>query len=157
MMIVASRGAWFPRPLYFGRPGPSILGYTLSPPCMVHNVVHMCVHTMTHTYTHTCMVHNVVCVKWHTHTCAPHCALYMVVARCTMWCVSSGTHTHVCSYTCLFVHTHVCSYTCLFIHMGCLHSTFLHCVFPNVSSNRLPEKRHSHICHIYLTFLDGAF
>ena len=38
-VLVASRGAWFPRPLYFGRPGPSILGYTLSPPCMVHNVV----------------------------------------------------------------------------------------------------------------------
>ena len=35
--------------------------------------------------------------------------------------------------------------------------TFLHCVFSNVSSNRLPEKRRSHIGYICLTFLHCAF
>ena len=35
--------------------------------------------------------------------------------------------------------------------------TFLHCVFSNVSSNRLPEQKQSHIGCICLTFLHCAF
>ena len=35
--------------------------------------------------------------------------------------------------------------------------TFLHCVFSNVSSNVVPEKRHSHIVCIGLTFLHCEF
>ena len=35
--------------------------------------------------------------------------------------------------------------------------SFLHCAFSNVSSNHLPQKRHSHIGSIYFTFLHSAF
>ena len=35
--------------------------------------------------------------------------------------------------------------------------TFLHCAFSNVFSNRLPEKRHSHIGCIFFTFPHCAF
>ena len=39
-------------------------------------------------------------------------------------------------------------------HIGCIFSTFHHCVFSNVSSNDLPEKRHNCIGCICLTFSD---
>ena len=42
-------------------------------------------------------------------------------------------------------------------HIGYIYSTFLHCVFLNVSSNGLSEKRHSHIVCICSTFVHGAF
>ena len=43
------------------------------------------------------------------------------------------------------------------VSIGFICLTFLHCAFSNVSSNRLPKKRHSHIGCIYLTFLHCAF
>ena len=42
-------------------------------------------------------------------------------------------------------------------HIGCICLSFLHCAFSNVSSNRLPNKRHSHIDCICLTFLRCVF
>ena len=45
----------------------------------------------------------------------------------------------------------------LHIHTDRICLIFLHCVFSNVSSNGLPEKRHSHIGCICLTFLHCAF
>ena len=42
-------------------------------------------------------------------------------------------------------------------HIGCICSTFLHCVFSNVFSNCLPERMHNHIGYICLTFLHCAF
>ena len=41
--------------------------------------------------------------------------------------------------------------------LGFICWTFLHCVFSNVSSNVVPEKRHSHIVCIGLTFLHCEF
>ena len=38
------------------------------------------------------------------------------------------------------------------VSIGFIWLTFLHCAFSNVSSNRLPNKRHSHIGCICLTF-----
>ena len=42
-------------------------------------------------------------------------------------------------------------------HIGCICLTFLHCAFLNVSSNCLPEKRHSHTDYICLAFLHCVF
>ena len=42
-------------------------------------------------------------------------------------------------------------------HIDSICLTFLHCVFSNVGSNCLPEKRHSHIGYICLTFLHCVF
>ena len=42
-------------------------------------------------------------------------------------------------------------------HIGCICSAFLHCVFSNVSSNCLPEKRQSYIGCICLVFLHCVF
>ena len=42
-------------------------------------------------------------------------------------------------------------------HIGCICSTFLHCVSSNVSSNGLPERMHSYIGCICLTFLHCVF
>ena len=42
-------------------------------------------------------------------------------------------------------------------HIGCICSTFPHCVFSNVSSNCLPERMQSHIGCICSTFLHCAF
>ena len=42
-------------------------------------------------------------------------------------------------------------------HIGCICSTFLHCAFLNVSSNRLHQKMQSHIGCICLTFLHCVF
>ena len=43
------------------------------------------------------------------------------------------------------------------IHIGCICLTFLHCVFSDVYSNRLSERMHNHICYISLTFLHCVF
>ena len=42
-------------------------------------------------------------------------------------------------------------------HTGCICLTFLHCVFSNVSSNRLPEQMQNHTGCICWTFLHCAF
>merc|ERR1719507_2936329 len=38
-------------------------------------------------------------------------------------------------------------------HIDCIYLTFLQCVFSNVSSDHLPEKMQSHVGYICLTFL----
>ena len=42
-------------------------------------------------------------------------------------------------------------------HIGCIGLTFLHCAFSNVSSSRLHKKRHSHIGCICSTFRHCEF
>ena len=40
---------------------------------------------------------------------------------------------------------------------GCICLVFLHCAFSNVSSNRLPEKMHSRIGCIHMTYISVRF
>ena len=42
-------------------------------------------------------------------------------------------------------------------HIDCICFTFLHCVFSNGSSNRLPEKMHSRIGCIHMTYISVRF
>ena len=97
---------WQARPLYFGL---HLVTTMYGAQCGAHVSAHNDTHIYTHMYgaqcgvcqvahTHMCTtlctihgggkVHNVVCVKWHTHTC-----LFI--------------HMFVCSYTCLFIHMFV--------------------------------------------------
>ena len=73
-------------------------------------------------------------------------------------------HGHI---DCIFYFSPLCVFKCLLklsafedaksqCNIGCIFSP-LHCVFSNVASNHLPEKRHSHIGCICLTFLHCVF
>ena len=42
-------------------------------------------------------------------------------------------------------------------HIGCICLIFLHCVFSNASSNRLPEKMQSRIGCIHMTYISVRF
>ena len=69
----------------------------------------------------------------------------------------------MCHFTLAFLHRVISNVSSnrlperMHTHTGCICFAFLHCAFSNVSSNRLPERMQSHIGHICLTFLHCEF